>query len=59
MPRAVIGQFEEALVRSLDTVQLARAFRAAAQGFFCEIGKVDPQLAKRLEPILASLIAAA
>jgi hypothetical protein len=57
LPSAVIAQFEESLVRSLEPVQLARAFRAATQRFFGEIEHADPKLAKRLEPILASLIA--
>jgi len=57
LPGAVIAQFEDSLVRSLEPVQLADAFRAAARAFSSEIEHTDPQLAKRLEPILASLIA--
>lgn len=57
LPGTVIAQFEESLVRSLEPVQLARALRATAQAFSIELAHADTQLAKRLEPILTSLVA--
>lgn len=55
LPAEVAAQFEDALVRNLDTVELARAFRVAIHGLMHEIRNADEQLAGRLQGALTIL----
>ena len=56
LPNAVIAQFDESLVRGLEPVQLARAFRAATHVFMSEMEYADATVAERVKPILISLM---
>jgi hypothetical protein len=55
LPPAIRSNFESALVRSIDTHELKRAFRAAAECLLSEVRHSDPALADRLEGPLAEL----
>jgi hypothetical protein len=55
LPSEVTAQFEGSLVRRLDAVELARAFRVAIHGLLSEIRNTDVQLAERLHGGLTSL----
>src|SRR5581483_10253583 len=48
LPRDVIAPFEDSLARSLEAVELSRAFRAAVGCLIHEIGAADADLAARL-----------
>jgi hypothetical protein len=56
LPAGVAAQFEGALVRNLDTAELARAFRVAIHGLLSEMRSVDEELAERLRETLTDLI---
>ena len=55
LPGGVIAQFEESLVRRLDTAELSRAFRIAIHGLLSEIQNLDQELAGRLRGALTDL----
>ncbi len=55
LPRDVTAPLEEALVRTLDPVEIRRAFGAAIEGLQREIRHADRELAERLEPTLKEL----
>ncbi len=55
LPADVTTPLQDALVRSLDTSELLRAFRAATSGLLREIRSVDQELATRLERTLYDL----
>lgn len=55
LPRGVTHAVEEALVRSLDEVELRRALRAAANALAAELSRTNPTLASRLAPMLREL----
>jgi hypothetical protein len=55
LPADVTTPLQDALVRSLDTEGLLRAFRAATSGLICEIRNIDEELAARLERPLREL----
>lgn len=55
LPREVAVRLEEALVRSLTTDELSRAFNFAVRGLLSEIQFVDPNLGKRLRETLIEL----
>ena len=57
LPPDVRSNFESALVRSIDTHELKRAFRVAAACLLSEIRHSDPALAIRLEGPLTELSA--
>lgn len=56
LPPDVTGAAAEALVRSPDTGELARAFRSATELLLVEIGLVDADLAGRLAGVLRELL---
>jgi len=56
LPGGVAAQFEGSLVRTLDTSELARAFRVAVYGLLSEIRSIDEDLAGRLQEALTSLV---
>jgi hypothetical protein len=58
LPATVAAQFEGALVRQLDPVELSRAFRVAIDGLLSEIQNLDEALAGRLRDTLVELCAA-
>lgn len=49
------AQFQNSLVRQLDTDELSRALRVVIHGLIQEISKVDKELAKRLQEVLTAL----
>jgi predicted nucleotidyltransferase len=55
LPQEVSSPFESALVRSLDTEELRRAFTVAIEGLLRETRHSDPDLAERLEGPLTQL----
>ncbi len=55
LPGEVTAQFQDSLVRQLDTGELSRAFRVVIRGLIQEIPKVDKELATRLQEVLAAL----
>lgn len=55
LPREVTGCFEGALVRSLDTIELSRAFRVVTRCLLAEIRNQDKELAGQLHEALGSL----
>ena len=55
LPPAATAGMAGALVRSLDTSELARAFRVAIDALLAEAGQVDPGLAGRLRGTLREL----
>jgi len=55
LPSGVVAQFEESLVRHLDTSELSRAFRIVIHGLVSEIQSVDQELAGRLRGALTHL----
>lgn len=55
LPTGVAAQFEDALVRQLNTTELSRAFKAAIQGLLRELRTADAELAGRLEAGLIQL----
>jgi hypothetical protein len=58
LPSETAAQFEGALVRHLDTDELARALQIVICGLLSEIRVVDSALAERLQATLTSLAAA-
>jgi hypothetical protein len=56
LPQEVKVPLESALVRSLDSGELARAFSAATAALISEVRFADQALAGRLEPILRDLV---
>jgi hypothetical protein len=53
LPQEVTAPIADSLVRSLDTVELARAFRIITEAFITEIACVDGGLSQRLSgPLL-------
>lgn len=57
LPPVVKSSFEAALVRSIDTHELKRAFRVATECLLSEVRHSDPALAGRLEGTLTELSA--
>jgi hypothetical protein len=57
LPAATTAAVEPTLVRSLDTAELQRAFRASVDILLAEIAEVDPELAVRLTRTLRQLTA--
>jgi len=57
LPPQVRSSFEAAVVRSIDTHELKRAFRAATDCLLSEVRQADPVLAGRLEGPLTELTA--
>jgi predicted N-acetyltransferase YhbS len=55
LPPAVKASFEGAVVRSIDTYELKRAFRVATERLLSEVRHSDSALAARLEGPLAEL----
>jgi hypothetical protein len=55
LPSGVTVQFEDSLVRRLDTTELSRAFRVVVGGLVSEIRSMDEELAGRLREALTSL----
>ena len=55
LPQGVNAPLAEALVRTLDADELARAFTAATAGLLKEIREGDAQLADRLADTLNAL----
>jgi predicted nucleotidyltransferase len=55
LPPSITAPFEGALVGSLDSGELRRAFRVATKGLLDEIRHSDPALAARLEGPLSEL----
>jgi hypothetical protein len=55
LPPDVAAQFEDALVRQLNSEELSRAFRAATRSFLGEIRMVDAALEQRLHGVLTEL----
>jgi hypothetical protein len=54
LPRELMETFTGALVRSLEPVELRRAFRCSCELLLAEVEKVDAELARQLaEPLLA------
>lgn len=56
LPEFVTKPFEASLVRSLDSAELARAFRSVMINLFSEIPQADQSLADRLQPVLEGLV---
>ena len=52
LPAEVTASLTGTLVRALDEVELLRALRAATGALTTEIARVDPDLARRLGPVL-------
>jgi hypothetical protein len=59
LPADVTGPLADALVRSLDAPELARALAVAVRALVVEIGAASPALLPSLEPILAEIVATA
>ena len=57
LPVEMTRSLEAGLVRSLERLDLVRAFEATTEGLLREISQVDADLTTRLEPVLRSLIA--
>jgi|SRR5579884_608807 len=55
LPAEVAAPFADALVRSLEPLELSRAFRAAIDRLLVEIRAADPELADRLKDVLIAL----
>ena len=55
LPAEATAPLEGALVRSLDTHELMRAFRIATDGLLVELDRADPELGRRLRPPLIEL----
>ena len=55
LPSEVTAQFQDSLVRQLDTDELSRAFRVVIHGLVHELASVDKELAERLQDVLTSL----
>jgi len=55
LPREVTKPLEETLVRSLEPVELLRAFQAATTGLLSEIRTARPELASDMESVLHAL----
>ena len=55
LPSEVTAQFQDSLVRRLDTDKLSRAFRAVIDGLANVIPSVDDVLAERLRKVLTAL----
>ncbi len=55
LPPDATAAITGALVRSLDSSELARAFRVATEALLAEAGQVDPSLADRLADTLREL----
>jgi hypothetical protein len=55
LPGGVAAQFEDSLVRRLDTVELSRAFQVVLRGLLSEIRSTDEELAGRLQEVLTDL----
>lgn len=55
LPSNVTAPLQDALVRTLDAAELARAFRTVTSGLLREIRAVDAEFAARLEPTLYEL----
>jgi hypothetical protein len=55
LPNEVTAQFQDSLVRQLDTDELSRAFRVVIHGLVHEIPSVDKELAERLQEVLTRL----
>jgi len=55
LPSGVAEQFEDSLVRHLDSAELSRAFRVVTHGLLSEIRSVDEELAGRLQETLTRL----
>jgi hypothetical protein len=55
LPPHVTAQFSGALVRRLDTTELARAFCVVLDGFLAEVRAVDRYLGQRLQDTVALL----
>jgi hypothetical protein len=55
LPTAVAAQFEDSLVRQIDTAEISRAFNAVILGLLHEIRIADADLAGRLEAGLTRL----
>jgi hypothetical protein len=57
LPKEVTAEFEDSMVRELDTVELSRCFRVAMDGLLREVQSADQDLARRLQAALSLLIA--
>jgi predicted nucleotidyltransferase len=57
LPSELTAPWEGTLVRSTDEAELRRALRAAAMAFAEELERADPDLAAKLQPMLAELTA--
>ncbi|MEZ5400544.1 MAG: nucleotidyltransferase domain-containing protein [Bryobacteraceae bacterium] len=55
LPNELRSSFEAALVRSLDTAELSRAFESAVDRLSAAIRLADPDLSVRLEPELQTM----
>jgi hypothetical protein len=55
LPGEVTAQFQDSLVRQLDTGELSRAFRVVIHGLVHEIASVDKELAERLQEVPTAL----
>jgi len=55
LPSATVAPVEATLVRSLETAELQRAFRASVDVLLAEIAYVDAELAVRLDRPLRAL----
>jgi len=55
LPADVTTPLQDALVRTLDTTELLRAFRVTTNGLVREMREVDPELSARLERTLYEL----
>jgi predicted RNA polymerase sigma factor len=55
LPKEVTGPLALALVRSVDTNEIARAFAVATEALINEAGLVDPEVAARLAAPLREL----
>jgi hypothetical protein len=55
LPPECAAQFEECLVKALDSAELTRAFRAVLSRLFTEIQYADQDLAARLYPAFCTL----
>jgi hypothetical protein len=55
LPTEIAAQFEDSLVRQLNTAELSRAFKAVIQGLIREMRNTDAELAGRLEAALTRL----
>ena len=55
LPQETVAQFEGSLVRSLESPELCRAFKAVVEGFLSQLQTVDQELFDRLQAALAQL----